>query len=77
MQRPPEVDLDGIAEALKGERGGAASAVFVEMVGTKILVEGAVLEHVADRGEDRGDKRPRRRSLHLVGTAGGGSGPWR
>ena len=56
----PESYPDGVAKILQtpdkalGLRGLGAA---VEVTGAEILVEGAVLEHVIDGGQDRGGER--------------------
>jgi hypothetical protein len=54
------LDFDGIAKVFKGLHqalGLRDLGTAVEMVCTEILVDGSVLEHVADGGENGGDSR--------------------
>src|SRR4051794_41595367 len=70
--------LDGVAEvgeAADEPPGLDLLGAAVEVVGAEVRVDGAVLQHVVGRGQDRGRHRTRPLSSARGGRAGGGTGP--
>jgi hypothetical protein len=69
--------LDGVAEGselLDEARRSVALGFAVEVVGSEILVGGAVSEHVVGRGQDGGGGPRRSPSSGRGGRAGAGTG---